>query len=62
MKTTCLLFLTMIWAAWMPGTGYAVPSQETSPASSANPASGHPAMPGTPLRPRRETSDGGKGF
>ena len=26
MKTTCLLFLTMSWAALMRGTGYAVPS------------------------------------
>jgi len=42
MKTTGLLFLAMTWAAWTLGTGYAVPSQETSPASSANPASGHP--------------------
>jgi hypothetical protein len=42
MRTTCLLFLTMTWAAWTLGTGYAVPSQETSPASSANPVSGHP--------------------
>ena len=42
MKTMGLLFLTMVWAAWMPGTGYALPSQETSPASSANLASSHP--------------------
>jgi hypothetical protein len=46
MKTTCLLFLTMIWATLMQGTGYAVPaspaSQQTPPASSANTASGHP--------------------
>ena len=36
MKTTGLLLLMMVWAAWTQGTGFAVPS------SSANPASGHP--------------------
>ena len=39
MKITCLLFLslivTMSWAALMPGTGYAAPSQQTSAESSA---------------------------
>ena len=46
MKTTCLLFLTMSWAALTQPPGYAVPSssapQPTSPAASANTASGHP--------------------
>jgi hypothetical protein len=49
MKTTCLLFL-MIWAALMQGTGYAVPPSpaplQTSPASSASTASGHPGDAG----------------
>ena len=49
MKTTCLLFLTMSWAALTHGTGYAVPSspasEPTSPASSANSASDHPRDP-----------------
>jgi hypothetical protein len=46
MKTTGLLFLTMVWAAWTPGTVDAIPpspeSDQASPASSANTASGHP--------------------
>ena len=46
MKTTCLLFLTMVWATLMHGTGCAIPSspasQQTSPESSANTASDHP--------------------
>ncbi len=37
MKTTGLLLLMMVWAAWTQGTGFAVPS------SSANPASSPPA-------------------
>ncbi len=49
MKTTCLLFLTISWAALTHGTGYAVPSgpasQQTSPESSANTASDHPRDP-----------------
>jgi hypothetical protein len=40
MKTLCLLFLAMSWAAWMPGTGCAVSSSPTSQPTS--PASGHP--------------------
>ena len=60
MKTTCLLFLTMTWAAWTQGTGYALPSQETSPASSANPASGHPsdAGRGAPAGDGRHPAEG----
>jgi hypothetical protein len=46
MRTTCLLFLAMSWAALMQGTSYAVPSspasQPTSPESSADTARGHP--------------------
>jgi hypothetical protein len=56
MKTTFLLFLTMSWAAWTPGTGFAVPSspasRPTSPASSANTASGHPGDAGQAASPR----------
>jgi hypothetical protein len=52
MKTTGLLFLAMTWTAWAPGTGYAVPAQETSHASSANPASGHPDDAGHAAPPR----------
>jgi len=56
MKSTCLLFLTMSWAAWTPGTGFAVPSspasRPTSPASSANTASGHPGDAGQAASPR----------
>ncbi len=56
MKTTCLLFVTFGWAALMPGKGYAVPSspasQQTSPESSANTASGHPGNAGHAASPR----------
>jgi hypothetical protein len=56
MKTTGLLFLTMVWAALAPGTGYAVPStpasQPTSSGSSANPGSGHPGDAGHAASPR----------
>jgi hypothetical protein len=49
MKTACLLFLTMSWAALMHGRGYAVPSspasRQTAPESSANTASEHPRDP-----------------
>jgi hypothetical protein len=49
MKTTCLLFLTMSWAALTQGTGYAIPSspasRQTAPESSANTASDHPHDP-----------------
>ncbi len=67
MKTTCLIFLTMSWAALTQGTGYAVPSspvsQPTSPESSANTASDHPRNPArrdaaSPRDGRHET--GGK--
>ena len=48
MKVSCLLFLslivTMSWAALMPGTSYAAPSQQTSAASSATtPVAGNPS-------------------
>jgi len=56
MKTTCLLFLAMSWAALTQGTGYAVPSspapQQTSPKSSANTASDHPGDAGHAASPR----------
>ena len=42
MKTTCLLFLTISWAAWSRGTGYAALSQQASVGNSANTSSGHP--------------------
>jgi hypothetical protein len=49
MKTTCLFFLTISWAALMHGRGYAVPSspasRQTAPESSANTASEHPRDP-----------------
>ena len=54
MKTTCLLFLTMIWAALTPGTGYAVPSSQHPsnhlPRVPRTPRAAIRAMPGTPLR------------
>jgi len=43
MKTMGLLFLTMSWAALLPGTGYAIPAQEMSHADSEKSASGHAA-------------------
>ncbi len=48
MKVTCLLFLSLIvpmsWAALMPGTSYAAPSQQTSAESSATtPVAGNPS-------------------
>ena len=59
MKTTCLLFLTMSWAALMPATGYATPSstasQRSSPEASVSTASGHPGDAG-----RADVSDDGK--
>lgn len=67
MKTTCLIFLTISWAALTQGTGYAVPSspvsQPTSPKSSTNTASDHPHNPArrdavSPRDGRHET--GGK--
>ena len=64
MKATCLLFLTISWAASMPGAGYAVPSnpasQQISPASSANTASGHPRDAEHAASPRdgRHPTDG----
>ena len=46
MKAASLIFLTMSWAAWMPGTGYAAASnhasQQTSPQAAANTANDHP--------------------
>jgi hypothetical protein len=46
MKTACLLFLTISWAALTQGTGYAIPSgpasQPTFPESAASTASDHP--------------------
>jgi len=65
MKTTCLLFLTMVWAVLTPGTVDAVPSspasQQTSPASSANTASGHPGDAEHAASPRagRHSTEGG---
>jgi len=56
MKTAGLLFLAMNWAVLTPGAGYAAPSspasQQTSPASSANTASGHPRDAGHAAPPR----------
>ena len=50
MKTTCLFFLTLTWAALRQGIGFAVPaspaSQPTSTESSAHAASGHPGDAG----------------
>jgi len=55
MKTMGLLFLAMVWAALAPGTVDAVPSDlasaQTSPASSANTASGHPGDAGHAASP-----------
>jgi hypothetical protein len=50
MRTACLLFLTMSWAALIPGTGYAVPASgaETGRASGTiHPHSGVPEPPGS---------------
>lgn len=56
MKTTCLLFLTISWAALTHGTDYAAPSglasQPTPPGSSANAAGGHPRDAGHAASPR----------
>src|SRR5271157_2523476 len=65
MKTTCLLFLMMVRAVLTPVTVDAVPSspasQQTSPASSANPASSHPrdAEHAAPPRDGRHPAEGG---
>ena len=63
MKTTCLLFLTMTWAALTPGTGYAVPSPGNVSREFREPRE----RPSGRCRARRsasrrETSDGWKGF
>jgi hypothetical protein len=59
MKFICLLFLSLIvrmsWAALMPGTSYAAPSQQTSAESSANTASA--GNPSNEQRDPRHASD-----